>query len=316
MAKKQKRPHLGKGLEALLGPLSTQPKTETSSIVPLHAPNASSDKDICQIVEMLSVRSIQPNPYQPRTDWDPQNLADLAESIRINGVIQPILVRQVGLHYQVIAGERRLRASKQIGLDQIPALVRTATDEQMLELALVENIHRADLNPIERGLAYQTFISTFSLTQADAAERLGEGRTVIANHLRLLELPNEVKSMLTDGSLSMGHGRALLTLPTDDLRRKLANLALARRLSVRDVERLVSFELDDKPSTVKIIEKAPHIVDLENRLREILATKVRIDTNKSGQRGRITIEFYSLDEFDKLTETLGLSADEQYGITN
>ena len=312
MAKKPKRPHLGKGLEALLGPIITQPTASDPAIVPLRAPNSSNDKDLGQLVEVISVRSIQPNPYQPRTDWDPQNLADLAESIRTNGVIQPILVRQVGLHYQVIAGERRLRASKQAGLDQIPALVRKATDEQMLELALVENIHRANLNPIERALAYQTFISTFSLTQADAAARLGEGRAVVANHLRLLDLPAEVKDMLIAGSLSMGHGRAILSLPTDELRRKLANRALAGRLSVRDVERLVNFQLNRKTPKPKKNEKAPHIVDLENRLRQILATKVRIDTNRSGQRGRITIDFYSLDEFDKLTEKLGLNGDEQF----
>lgn len=312
MTKKPKRPHLGRGLEALLGPMSIQSETSEQETVPLRTPNLSVGNDLGQLVEMLSVRSIQPNPYQPRTDWDPEELAELAESIRINGVIQPILVRQVGLHYQVIAGERRLRASKQAGLDQIPALVRKATDEQMLELALIENIHRANLNPIERALAYQTFISTFSLTQADAAERLGENRAVIANHMRLLDLPSEVREMLVSGKLSMGHGRALLSLPTDELRRKLANRALAGRLSVRDVERLVNFQLSGKASGPKKKEKAPHIVDLENQLREILATKVRIDTHRSGQRGKITLEFYSLDEFDKLTEILGLRKDEQY----
>ncbi|MBW8035339.1 MAG: ParB/RepB/Spo0J family partition protein [Planctomycetes bacterium] len=312
MPKKPKRPHLGKGLEALLGPMTAMPKTSEQTAVPLNAPNARPGNDPGQLVEMIPVRSIQPNPYQPRTTWNAEDLADLAESIRINGVIQPIIVRQVGLHYQVIAGERRLRASKQADKEKIPALIRKANDKEMLELALVENIHRANLNPIERALAYQNFISTFSLTQSDAAKRLGENRSVVANHLRLLDLPKEVKTMLIESQLSMGHARAILSLPTDDLRRKLANRALAGRLSVRSVERLVKLQLNPKPEKTKQKEKSPHIVDLEYRLQQALSTKVRIDTNRTGQRGRIVIDFYSLDEFDKLTEQMGLKKSEEY----
>lgn len=314
MPKKPKRPHLGKGLEALLGPMTALPQTNENdpTAVPLRTPDPSRTNDPGQLVEMIPVRSIQPNPYQPRTTWNPADLADLAESIRINGVIQPIIVRQVGLHYQVIAGERRLRASKQADKDKIPALIRKANDKEMLELALVENIHRANLNPIERAIAYQKFISTFSLTQSDAAKRLGENRSVVANHLRLLDLPKEIKTMLIESTLSMGHARAILSLPTDELRRKLANRALAGRLSVREVERLVKLELNPKPEKTNKKEKPPHIVDLEYRLQQALSTKVRIDTNKSGQRGSITIDFYSLDEFDKLTEKLGLNQSETY----
>ena len=312
MPKKPKRPHLGKGLEALLGPMNAAPKANEPAAVPLNAPNSSQDNDLGQLIEMIPVRSIQPNPYQPRTEWNAADLADLAESIRINGVIQPIIVRQVGLHYQVIAGERRLRASKQADKQKIPALIRKANDKEMLELALVENIHRANLNPIERAIAYQKFISTFSLTQSDAAERLGENRSVVANHLRLLDLPNEIKKMLIESKLSMGHARAILSLPTDELRRKLANRALAGRLSVREVERLVKLQLNPKPEKTTQKEKLPHIIDLETRLQQTLSTKVRIDTNKSGQRGKVVIEFYSLDEFDKLTEKLGLNQSETY----
>ena len=312
MTKKTKRPHLGKGLEALLGPMTAPPQTTDTTAVPLNAANPLPGTDPGQLVEMIPVRSIQPNPYQPRTEWNAEDLADLAESIRINGVIQPIIVRQVGLHYQVIAGERRLRASKQAEKDKIPALIRKANDKEMLELALVENIHRANLNPIERALAYQNFISTFSLTQSAAAERLGENRSVVANHLRLLDLPKEVKTMLIEAQLSMGHARAILSLPTDELRRKLANRAMAGRLSVREVERLVKKQLNPAPEKSKQKEKEPHIADLEYRLQQALSTKVRIDTNKSGQRGRIIIDFYSLDEFDKLTEQLGLNQSDTY----
>lgn len=312
MATKPKRPHLGRGLEALLGPMTAMPQTNEPTAVPLNTPNSSIGNELGQLVEMIPVRSIQPNPYQPRTEWNPEGLADLAESIRINGVIQPIIVRQVGLHYQVIAGERRLRASKLADKQKIPALIRKANDKEMLELALVENIHRANLNPIERAIAYQKFISTFSLTQSDAAERLGENRSVLANHLRLLDLPKEIKTMLIESKISMGHARAILSLPTDDLRRKLANRALAGRLSVREVERLVKQQLNSKPEKSKQKGKSPHIVDLETRLQQTLSTKVRIDTNKTGQRGRVIIDFYSLDEFDKLTEKLGLNQSETY----
>ena len=212
----------------------------------------------------------------------------------------------------MIAGERRFRASKLAGLKTIPALIRQATDEQLLELALVENIHRSNLNPIERAKAYQNYIDTFSLTQEQAAERLGENRSVVANHIRLLGLPEEVKQMLVDGQLSMGHARAILALPTDDLRRKLANRAMAGRRSVREVERLIQkFLLAGRKKEKEAKPKPTHILDLENKLTDQLGTKVAIETRKGGQRGKIVIEFYSLDEFDRIAEQIGLGAFEQ-----
>ena len=177
----------------------------------------------------------------------------------------------------------------------------------MLELALVENIHRKDLNPIERAEAYLSYLNKFSLTQAQAAERLSEDRSVVANYVRLLELPTDIKKMLTDGRLSMSHARAILGLPTDQLRRKLANRALAGRLSVREVERLVRRHLAKTESAGRAEQaKQPHILDLENKLSSELGTKVRIETRKKGNRGRIVVEFYSLDEFDRITAKLGL----------
>ena len=198
-------------------------------------PNFPPDKELQNSLQEISVDIIQPNPYQPRTVWDEQELADLAESIKVNGVIQPIIVRPAGSGFELIAGERRLRAAQLAHLTTISALVRQATDEQLLELALVENIHRTNLNPLERARAYQNYLNTFSLTQAEAAERLGENRSVVTNYLRLLDLPNEIRQMLVAGQLSMGHARAILALPTDELRRKLANRSMAGRLSVRDV---------------------------------------------------------------------------------
>ena len=306
--KKKKRRHLGRGLESLLGPITeiaaeSQRLTDGST-----AAKFPPDKELHESIRQVLIQSVKPNPYQPRTTWNDKELRELADSIRTNGVIQPILVRETEAGFEVIAGQRRLRAAKLTGLEYIPALVRDAGDQEMLELALVENIHRTDLNPIERASAYQKYITTFSLTQTEAADRLGEDRSVVANYLRLLDLPQEIKQMLIDRTLSMGHARAILALPTDELRRKLANRAMAGRLSVREVERLVRRALTGSAeSRLKAKEKPAHIADLEKRLQDILGTKVTIDTRRKGHRGKIIIDFYSLDEFDRLTEKMGLT---------
>ncbi len=307
-AKKTKRRHLGRGLESLLGPI-TKIAAESQQLTDgLTAAKFPPDKELHESIRQVLIQSVKPNPYQPRTTWNDKELRELADSIRTNGVIQPILVRETEAGFEVIAGQRRLRAAKLTGLEYIPALVRDAGDQEMLELALVENIHRTDLNPIERASAYQKYITTFSLTQTEAADRLGEDRSVVANYLRLLDLPQEIKQMLIDRTLSMGHARAILALPTDELRRKLANRAMAGRLSVREVERLVRRALTGSAeSRLKAKEKPAHIADLEKRLQDILGTKVTIDTRKKGHRGKIIIDFYSLDEFDRLTEKMGLT---------
>ncbi|MBN2315146.1 MAG: ParB/RepB/Spo0J family partition protein [Sedimentisphaerales bacterium] len=312
MAKKEKPKHLGRGLQSLLRPIIS----ESSQISPFanesqNESNFPPDKELDDSLKQLPIDSISPNPYQARTVWNEQELEELTESIKANGIIQPIVVRPAGRGYQLIAGERRFRAAKRASLTSLPALVRQASDEQLHEWSLVENIHRVDLNPIERAKAYRDYLSTFSLTQAEAAERLGEGRSVIANYLRLLDLPQEIKQMLAENQLSMGHARAILALPTDDLRRKLANRAMAGRLSVREVERLVRRYLaGTSQTTVAPRTKSPHILDLEKKLAGQLGTKVSIDTRKNGQRGRIVIEFYSLDEFDGMMERLGLVCEE------
>lgn len=311
--KRQKPKHLGRGLASLLGPI--KPDTvEADQVLSSSAisSNFPPDKQLHGSLREISIDAIFPNPYQPRTTWDQQELEDLAESIRTNGVIQPIIVRPVGPKFELIAGERRFRAAQLASMETIPALVRTATDEQMLELSLIENIHRTDLNPIERANAYKNYLTTFSLTQADAAERLGENRSVLANYLRLLDLPGEVKQMLIEGRLTAGHARAILALPTDELRRKLANRAMAGRLSVREVERLVRRYLTGIGQTRTTVSTKPaHILDLESELSRQLGTRVAIETRKNGQRGKIIIEFYSLDEFDRIIEGIGLTPVEQ-----
>jgi len=311
--KKDKPKHLGRGLASLLGPITSGPaKHDNTPSATSAASKSLAESEFHVSMRHLSLDSIQPNPYQPRSSYNQSDLEDLAASIKSSGLLQPIIVRPDGPAYQLIVGQRRLLAARLAKLQTIPAIVRPATEEQMLELALVENIHRSDLNPIERGTAYKNYIETFSLTQTEAAQRLGENRSVVANYLRLLELPQHIREMLTDGRLTMGHARAILALPTDQLRRQLANRALAGRLNVREVERLVRKYLAgaDKPLR-KPATKPPHIADLENRLTAHLATKVTVETRKKGRQGRIIIEFYSLDDFDRLTETLGLTVGEQ-----
>ncbi len=312
--KKIEKPrHLGRGLQSLLGPIKDPLETvEIEAINPVIVHNYPIDNELQHSLRQIKIISVLPNPYQPRTVWNEQDLADLAASIKANGVVQPIIVRPTGGGYELIAGERRLRAAKLAGLENIPAIVRKASDEELLELALIENIHRKDLNPIERAKAYQKYIMTFSLTQSDAAQRLGEDRSVVANYLRLLELPDEIKAMVATSELSMGHARAILALPTDDLKTKLANRALAGRLSVREVERLVrKYMTGSENSKNQIKQKQPHIVELEARLSGQLGTRVGIETKKGGHRGKIVIEFNSLDEFDRITEMIGLESAEQ-----
>jgi len=308
----EKPKHLGRGLESLLGPIMLEKPAiaELSSDQQNHH-NFPPDKDLQDSLRDLLLDQISPNPYQARSVWNEQDLIELADSIKANGVIQPIIVRAFQGGFQVIAGERRLRAAQMAGLAKIPALVRDVTDEQLFEWSLVENIHRRDLNPIERAKAYQRYLAAFSLTQAEASQRLGEDRSVIANHLRLLDLPEDIRRMLIDGQLTMGHARAILSLPSDELRRKLANRAMAGRLSVRDVERLVRKYLQEEQKTpAKTHTKPAHIADLEDKLGRHLGTRVQIDTRKNGHRGKIVIEFDSLDEFDRITETLGIACND------
>lgn len=311
--KTEKHKHLGRGLASLLGPI-TSSLQEQSLPIPVAEISSKglSNKDLAGSFREIKIDEIQPNPQQVRFLWNEQELADLARSIKSNGIIQPVIVRQVGNLYQLIAGERRWRAAKLAGLEKVPAIVRPVKDEELLELALIENIHRSDLNPIERANAYQSYLGALSLTQVEAASRLGQDRSVIANYIRLLDLPSEIKQMLIDGQLSMGHARAILALPTDELRRKLANRALAGRLSVREVERLVRRHLsaNDPKKTASRVRPA-HITDLESRLSKELGTNVAIDTRKNGKCGRIVIEFHSLEEFDRIMERIGVSNAEE-----
>ncbi|MGA2172039.1 MAG: ParB/RepB/Spo0J family partition protein [Sedimentisphaerales bacterium] len=314
MTEKTEKPkHLGRGLASLLSPITTAPSEYPLSIPITEVnPNILSHKELDGELREINISDIQPNPHQVRFVWNEQEIADLSRSIKANGIIQPVIVRPAGSGYQLIAGERRWRAAKLAGLKTIPAIIRQIKDDKMLELALVENIHRADLNPIERANAYQRYLTSLSLTQVEAAARLGEDRSVIANHLRLLDLPAELKQMLIDGQLTMGHARAILALPTDELRRKLANRAMAGRLSVREVERLVRQHLGANGRREITARTRPaHIQDIESRLSKEIGTNVAIETRKNGRCGRIIIEFHSLEEFDRIMERMGVTTAEE-----
>ena len=274
---------LGRGLDAILGRGDQEPDGQ-------------------QILD-IPVADIRPNPNQPRGDFDPETLAELVDSIRRNGVLQPIIVRPEGDSYQLIAGERRWRAAIEAGLPTVPAIVRAATENESLELALIENIQRQDLNPIEEAKAYKELIERFALTQEEAAARVGKKRSSIANMLRLLDLPQDIQDAVSRGTLTMGHARALLALPDRAEIRRLAARIQREDLSVRQTERIVQDRLRRaKPSRTDHGPKPPHITDLEAKLRTALGTRVTISTNKTSTKGRITIDFFSDDDFHRILE--------------
>lgn len=257
-------------------------------------------------IQEIPLDKITRNPHQPRHLWDETDLAALAQSIQANGLIQPILVRPIGDSYQLIAGERRLRATQLSGNNTIAAIVRDATEEKSLEWALIENIHRTDLNSLERARAYQHYLKEFSLTQNEAAERLGEDRSTIANYIRLLDLPESVQQMINEKLLSMGHARALLALPDKMQRRSFAQRVIQKNLSVRELEKQIqAHKYDQQRPAETPTQKPPHIQDLEQELTRHVGTKVLIKpTGKKGHRGKIIIEYYSLDDFDRVREQL------------
>ncbi len=247
----------------------------------------------------VALDTIEPNPYQPRKQIDSAGLKELEASIRVSGVIQPIVVRRVGNGYQLIAGERRWRAARLAGLSRIPAVVRDVSDAESLELALVENLLREDLNPIDQAEAYQRLILEFGWTQDELAQRVGRDRSSIANTLRLLKLHPQIQEDLKSGALTMGHARALLALGSPDAQLKLREEILANSWSVRATEEGVQKRVTRPPSRGRSAELAA----VENALRQALMTRVRIVGND--RRGRIEVAYASGDELDRLAELLG-----------
>jgi len=277
---------LGRGLDALLGRTAEGEPTGQ------------------QILD-IPVSKVHPNPSQPRRAFDPDALAELVDSVSRNGILQPIIVRADEEGYQLIAGERRWRAAVEAGLATIPAIQRTASDNESLELALIENIQRQDLNPIDQAKAYKDLIERFALTQDEAAARLGKKRSSVANILRLLDLPQDIQDTVSRGTLSMGHARALLALPDRAEQRRLAARIQREDLSVRQTERIISDRLRrSRERTAKPAQKAPYLLDLEAKLREALATRVSIHQHRHDEGGRVVIDFFSKDDFQRVLEVI------------
>jgi ParB family transcriptional regulator, chromosome partitioning protein len=249
----------------------------------------------------IPIASIRPNPQQPREHFDEESLAALAESIREVGVLQPILVRAGGDGFELIAGERRWRAARRIGLQTIPAIVRTADDASMLQQAIIENVQREELNPLEEAAAYQQLIEDFSLTHDDVALRVGKSRTTITNTLRLLQLPPSIQRNLKERALRMGHARALLGTPDRAFQEQLAKRAVAEDLSVREVEEAIRQREDAQPKSptsrgTKL--RPPGLLELEELLGDYLETRVRI--SMSPRRGKVEVEFATLEDLERI----------------
>ncbi|MDH5608869.1 MAG: ParB/RepB/Spo0J family partition protein, partial [Cyclobacteriaceae bacterium] len=254
----------------------------------------------------IDIFSIEVNPFQPRTDFNQEALAELADSIKVQGIIQPITVRKLAANqFQLISGERRLQASKLAGLQTIPAYIRTADDQQMLEMALIENIQRENLNAIEIALSYQRLLTECSLKQEELGDRVGKNRTTVNNYLRLLKLPPDIQIALRDGQLSMGHARALITIDDVSLQLNVFHQILKDGLSVRKVEELVRnlVTKSDKPETEKK-PVSPEISKLQERLSSHFGTKIRIKSKDN--KGEINIPYTSTEDLNRILDILDL----------
>jgi len=273
---------LGKGISALI------PETDASAK---------------ETIMFLKLSQVRPNPFQPREDFDTQSLEELIQSVKEKGVIQPILVRRTGDTYELIAGERRLRAATALQLEQIPAIVKNVEDQDSLELSLIENIQRQELNPIEEARAFQFLINKFNLTQERVAEVLGKARVTVTNTLRLLKLPQEIQEDIRKNRISFAHGKALLEIEDPNQQRRLAHDILAKGLSVRELESLVKMHRPKlSKQKMRVANREPFVAVLEEELQHLLATKVRISKNK--KRGHIAIEFYSEEDLQRIAKKI------------
>jgi ParB family chromosome partitioning protein len=256
----------------------------------------------------IPLEAIVPNPHQPRKQFAEAALNDLAASLKSTGLIQPIIVRQAGDEYQLIAGERRWRAARLAGLATVPALIRDVDGFTQAQMALVENIQREDLNPLDRAGAYRTLMDQLGLTQAELATRLGEDRSSIANHLRLLELADSVRDKVASGVITLGHAKLLASIADPIEQERLANLVIAQALSVRNLERVIAN--GSAPKTRQPKPVSAHVADLEKTLARHLGMKVQLRSVPGKGRGRLVIHYATLEQFDDLLERLGVKVEE------
>ena len=283
---------LGRGLDAIM----QSPETDITS-------RDISGDFVAGAIAEIDINLIETNPFQPRTEFDETALRELAQSIKEQGVIQPVTVRKLGYNkYQLISGERRLRASKMAGLTKIPAFIRVANDEQMLELALIENIHRENLNAIEVAISYQRLIDECNLTQEEVSEKVGKSRSAVANFLRLLKLPPEIQLAIRDGHITMGHARALININDKEEQLKLLQQIIMEEMNVRQTEELAEKAKNPEAKERKQTNFIPeHFKSKIKKLSQTLNTKVKVKRNISGQ-GSVVIDFKDEAEFDRIME--------------
>jgi ParB family transcriptional regulator, chromosome partitioning protein len=306
------KPALGRGLGALLGgsPIAKPPGP---ALIETIVPQPAAVPDTHERVQRVLLNRIRPCPFQPRKDFSPETLRELADSIKEQGIVQPLIVRELDGQFELIAGERRWRAAQLVGLKEVPVIVRQANDRDVLELALIENLQRENLNPIEEAQGYSQLISQFQLTQEDVATKVGKSRTVVANALRLLKLPPPVQACLRDGRLSVGHGKAILGLTGEKPQQAAADRILKEALNVRQAEALVAVlqtrEASPAARTGPVVPlpKDAHVASLENKLRERLGTKVHLRYAQG--KGALEVTFFSDDELERILQILGVNPD-------
>ncbi len=286
---------LGKGLDALIPNVDTKGKSAERDTDEKKEPDT-----------IVKITKIEPNREQPRKNFDEDALQELADSIKQFGLLQPILVQDRKTYYEIIAGERRWRAAKLAGLKEVPVIIRDYTDQEIVEISLIENIQREDLNPIEEALAYKRLLTEFNLKQDEVAERVSKSRTAVTNSMRLLKLCDEVQQMIIDDMISSGHARALISIENPEEQYNIAQKIFDEKLSVRDVEKLVkNLNKPEKPKKEKEEDKSLEVIyqDVEEKLKQSLGTKVAIASKGNGS-GKIEIEFYSHDDLEKIISLL------------
>ena len=299
--KKAARPKrgLGKGLNALFGESGYEPEK-------MAAPEPEKQSEVAKSDVTVKISSIIVNEKQPRKNFNEEELSQLTESVKQYGVLQPLLVKKEGEKYRIIAGERRYRAAKEAGLKEIPVVIRDYTSQQAAEVSIIENVQRADLNPMEEAMAYQMLIDDYGLKQEEIAGKVSKNRTTITNALRLLKLSEKVRLMVAQGSLSAGHARTLVPVEDEDIQYALAKEVVEKQLSVRETERLVKQAGRKKPERKNKVEPDYSIFfrEYEDKMKEILGTKVHIN-RRDKNKGRIEIDYYSQNELERIMELLG-----------
>lgn len=294
-----KKSGLGKGLDSLIKDNSSAKKTA--------AANTSSEnkaEEMKSREQMMKINMVEPNRDQPRKKFEEDALLELADSIKQFGVLQPLLVRKRKDYYEIIAGERRWRAAKMAGVKEVPVIIKDYTEQEIVEIGLIENIQRENLNPIEEAMAFKKLLEEFKLKQDEVAERVSKSRTAVTNSMRLLKLDERVQEMIVDDMISTGHARALLAIDDKEQQYDLANKIFDEKLSVRETEKLVKeIKNPKKPKMKKKVENEFVYTDLENRMKEVMGTKVNISSKGNG-KGKIEIEYYSDDELERMFEMI------------